>query len=163
MSEKKTVQQKLSAYNEKTRDLMAKIRDDINENNILKLLEERYDVDELLLFNEFDIKEKSETNPYKQKEFKLLFLNHSGNLQRLRDKLETETGKKYQAIKEGDVALTKQEIEKYYLPCDEELIKLKGKIAKLEIVVKYFEIVHKAFESQQWNIKVWEQLSKGGW
>jgi hypothetical protein len=153
----------LEVLTEKAKTIMNKVREEINKDALLKKLDEMYDVEEQLMFNEFNIKQKTEQNGYYQKQFKLLHLTELSRLERLKERLEKETGKLYQALKNGEVSLTKAEIEKYYLPTNEDIIKIKGAIAKQETIVKFFELILKAFESQQWNMKTWQDLSKGGW
>lgn len=164
MSESKKDYEKIfQPFNDKTKKILEKIRSEVNEDSILKKLDEEYDVDEMLMFNEFNIKEKTEFNPFYQKQFRMLYLSEQNKLERLKERLLKETGEKYQLLKNGEVSLTKAEIEKYYLAADVDLIRVRGAILKMETRVRFFELVLKAFESQQWNIKNWHEASKGGW
>lgn len=149
--------------NEKAKIILDKVRSEINKDEILTNLDREFDVEELLTFNEFNIKQRTEDNSFYQLKFRQLFLTETAKLERLKERLNRETGEKYQALKNGEVQLTKTEIEKFYLVADRDLIRIKGGIAKQEMRVKFFELVVKSFESQQWNIKAWHELSKGGY
>jgi hypothetical protein len=152
----------LSVYNAETRKVIEKIREEIQEDSVFYALEEQYDVYDLLLFSEFNLKERLERVAFHMKDFRLKFLQEQAKVEMVRDRLEKMIGEKYKAFKAGEVTLSKQEIEKYYLTSDEEIIHLKGLLRKQELRSKYFESVWSAFEKQQWAIKSWIENNKGG-
>lgn len=152
----------LRVYNEDTQTVIQKIRADINEDELYKRLEEEYNVYDILMFNEFNLQEKIERSAFHLKDFRLKFLQETAKYEQLQDHLGKVTGQKYQDLKEGSVSLTKTEIEKYYLPKDEELLRLKALIRKQEARCKYFESVWSALEKQTWHIKMWIENGKGG-
>ncbi len=153
----------INAYSDETKAVIEKIREELNEDKLFGKLEEQYNVYDLLTFNEFNLKDRLERNAFHAKDFKLKFLQEMAKVEQIRDRLDKVTGEKYIALKEGAVSLTKTEIEKYYLPKDEEILQLKGLLRKQEIRAKYFEAVSKAFETCGWNMKSYIENSKGGY
>lgn len=162
MSEERDLTQLLTAYNQDTQTVIQKVREEVNEDAVFGRLEEQYDVYDLLLFNEFNLQERLERNAFHAKDWKLKYLQELGRVEQVRDRLEKKTGEKYKALKEGAMSLTKAEIEKYYLPTDDELIELKGLLRKQELRAEYFKAVCDALNAQQWYIKSWLDCSRGG-
>lgn len=152
----------LSVYSEGSKAVIEKVRQELNEDAIFGKLEEQYDVYDLLMFNEFNLRDRLERNAFHAKDFRLKYLQELSKVEQVKDHLDKVIGEKYVALREGAVTLTKTEIEKYYLPKDEDIIKLRALVRKQEIRAKYFEAVSKAFDSQQWNMKTWIEQSKGG-
>jgi len=152
----------LNAYGEESKNVLQRIREELNEDSLFGKLEEQYNVYDILMFNEFSIKERLERNAFHYKDFRLKYLQECAKVEQVSDRLDKLVGQKYQTLKEGSVSLTKTEIEKYYLPKDEEILKLKALLRKQELRAKYFEVVSKAFEAQQWNIKSYLENQKGG-
>jgi hypothetical protein len=54
------------------------------------------------------------------------------------------------------------EIEKYCLPSDEKIIKMKKLMAKQQIKVRFFEMCWKAFDKQGWSMKTYSDREKMG-
>lgn len=152
----------LSAYNEDSRSVIQKIRDELNEDTLFGKLESDYNVYDILMFNEFNIKERLERNAFHYKDFRLKYLQECAKTELVRDRLEKTIGEKFQALKEGAVTLTKTEIEKYYLTTDEEILKLKALLRKQEIRAEYFDAVTKAIDKQSWSMKNYIEQNKGG-
>jgi hypothetical protein len=160
--EEKDYSELLSAYNEGTQTVIQKIRDELNEDALFTKLETEYDVYDLLNFNEFNLKERLERLAFHMKDFKLKYLQELANVEKIKDRLDKVVGEKYQALRNGEVSLTKTEIEKYYLTTDEEVLKLKALLRKQEIRAKYFEAVWSAFDKMGWNIRNYIEMNKGG-
>lgn len=158
----KDINELLSAYNADSKAVIQKIRDDLNEDTLFGKLEEQYNVYDILMFNEFNIKERIERNAFHYKDFRLKYLQELAKLQQVQDRLDKTIGEKYQALKEGAVTLSKTEIEKYYLPVDEEILTLKGLLRKQEIRAEYFDAVTKAIDKQSWNLKNYIEQNKAG-
>lgn len=152
----------IRGYNTETKAVIEKIRDELNEDVLFGKLEEQYNVYDILMFNEFTIKERLERNAFHFKDFKLKYLQEMAKYEQVKEHLDKKTGEKYQSLKEGSVKLTKTEIEKYYLPMDEDLLKLKALARKQEIRVNYFEAVTEAFDKQGWSMKNFIENQKGG-
>lgn len=142
------------------REVMDKIRNEINEDKILGRLMELYPVQPLLEFDEITLNEKIEKAAYRQKEFRLKYLLECAKVETIKELYEKRAGEIYEQMKNGEVTLTKTEIEKYYLPKNEELLRLKGNLRKQETIAKFFEIVADAFKAQQWNMKSYIENQK---
>lgn len=155
--------QMLSVYNDETKAVLNKIRDELNADTVFAKLESDYNVYDLLTFNEFNIQDRLERISFHMKDFRLKFLQEQAKLGTVEDHLNKVTADKYIALKEGAVTLSKTEIEKYYLAKDEELIRLKGLVRKQEMRVQYFEAVWHAMDKLQWNMKLYCDNGKGGY
>lgn len=162
MNDTRDYSELLNVYNEESKMVINKIREELNEDTLFGKLEEQYNVYDILLFNEFTLKERIERNAFHYKDFRLKYLQELAKMEQVNDRLGKVISEKYQALKEGAVTLSKTEIEKYYLPKDEDILKLKALLRKQEIKAKYFEIISKAFETQGWNMKSWIEQNRGG-
>ncbi len=78
----------------------------------------------------------------------------------LADKLESLIGRRYDFYRfEFEKDLTKIEIERYYLPNDGYIKKMKQIIRRQNIKVRFFKMCYQAFDKQQWNMKLfWETI-----
>jgi len=155
--------QLLSVYNEETRAVLNKVREELNSDSIFRKLEEDYNVYDLLTFNEFNIQDRLERLSFHMKDFRLKYLQEQSKLSTVEDHLNKVVGDKYISLKEGAVTLTKTEIERYYLPKDADIMKLKGLVRKQEMRVEYFLAVWTAMDKIQWNMKLYCDNSKGGY
>lgn len=155
--------QMLSIYSDETKTMLTKIREELNEDKIFSKMEKEYNVYDLLTFNEFNINERLERLSFHMKDFRLKFLQEQSKLAQIQDHLDKKTGEKYISLREGSVTLTKTEIERYYLPKDEELMKIRALLRKQEMRTEYFDAVHKAMEKLQWNIKLFCENGRGGY
>lgn len=162
MTEEKDYSELIRGYNTETQSVINKIRDELNEDVLFGKLEEQYNVYDILMFNEFTIKERLERNAFHYKDFRLKYLQEMAKYEQVKEHLDKKVGEKYQSLKEGDVKLTKTEIEKYYLPKDEELLKLRALVRKQEIRANYFQAVCEAFDKQGWSMKNFIENQKGG-
>ena len=129
------------------------VEEQINKDEILNKLLDEFPVEDMLNYNEFDVMEKLPMNPYYTEQFRLLYLSHLGKLERVEMMLEEKLAELYTELKNGEVALTKVEIEKYYIPKDDKVMSLRRTIAKQKIRVGFFEAVYKAFDKQGWQMK----------
>jgi hypothetical protein len=133
-----------------------KVDSDINEDVILCALQKEYDVFGLLDYNEFNIKERIEKNPFLTEQFRLLLIKEKSNLMRLQNITDEYIGTLYDNLKHHNtISLGKVEIEKYYLPKDPKVIELKRLLIKQSIRVDFFEAVFEAFKTQGWLMKQW--------
>ena len=133
----------------------------INEDVILKELSETYDVYSLLEINEFHLKQQIEKNPFYQELFRMEMLKEKGKLMRLEIMRDEKTGIIYDELKNrSDTSYTKQEIERYYLPKDPELIKIKKLMLKTQIRYEFFEAVYDAFKVQGYNFKSYIETTR---
>lgn len=142
-------------------DLDSKIFTDIQGDDILKELQLEYDVFDLITINEFTVKEQIEKNPFYQEQFRLLFLKEKGKLMRLELLRDEYIGKLYDELKyKSDLNLTKTEIEKYYIPKDDMVIKMRKLELKTEIRMGFFDAVWESFKQQGWQTKMWIEVNK---
>lgn len=162
MSEEQDYTELLSAYNEGTKAVLEKIRSELNEDALFAKLEQEYGVYDLLNFNEFNLKGRLERLAFHMKDFKLKYLQELGKVEQVQDRLDKVIGEKYQALKNGEVSLSKTEIEKYYLTTDKQILELKGLLRKQEHRAEYFKAVWDAFDKMGWNIRNYVELNKGG-
>lgn len=121
---------------------------------ILQELYETHNVEELLSFSEIDLKEKLAINSSKLYHYTELLQkaqNEYNTLLEFRSKL---VGEKYHEYKtQSDVLLRQNEIEKYYLPKDPDIIKMNDIISRQKAQVDFFDNIKKSLEKQSWNMQ----------
>ena len=133
------------------------------ENEILNKLLKEYDIESEVEFNEFNLAEKIQNNSFILMKYNHKLIEEKSILEKLKDILEKKVGERYHYYRFNfDEELTKSEIEKYYLPKDDELKKLKKLINEQKIRVDFFETATKAIESQKWNMKNFIESLKNG-
>ena len=124
------------------------------EEKIVNILKEKYPIDALISFNEFNIADKLKNHAFELMKWSDFLLKEKFKLQKLTDELEEVTCVLYNKYRfEFDKNLSKVEIEKYYIPQDPEYKKLMKKIRIQEIIVAYFEICVRSIDKQGWNMK----------
>ena len=135
----------------------------IDEDKIIKELEEKYPINEDVSFDEYDISEKLQNHAFKLIQYNRQLVHEKLKLEKLEDILVKKTGDRYHHYRfEFNESLTKPEIERYYLPKDPELQKIKPLIQKQEIRVGFFTTAVKALESVQWSMKNYIDIQKRG-
>ncbi|HSH53010.1 MAG TPA: hypothetical protein VK982_14890 [Bacteroidales bacterium] len=87
------------------KDVLDKIREELNEDKFFSKLMEEYDITDTLEFNEFNIKERLENNSFYQKHFKLKYLQELSRVQQVKEHLDKKTGEFYDELKNGQVSL----------------------------------------------------------
>ena len=147
-----------------THETIKKIKSEVDNSPILKKLIEEYPIDNLLDFNEFNVKEKLQHNAFVQEQFRLIYISEKRSYNKLEEKLSKLTGERYDYYKyKNNKALSKTEIERYYLPKDENLDRLKQLLQLQEVKVAFFESMADAFKAQGFNMKTFvENLKIGG-
>ena len=92
-----------------------------------------------------------------------MLIHEKLKLEKLQEILDKKTGERYHHYRfDFNESLTKPEIERYYLPKDPEILKIKPLIQKQEIVVGFFATAVKALESVQWSMKNFIDYQKRG-
>jgi len=135
--------------------LLEKIQQDIDQNDILKSLYDDYKVEDLLTYNEYNLSDKIANNTFISEQFRLLYLKEKQNYNRVEILYEDLLGRKYDHYKyNSEKTLTKTEIEKYYIPKDEKIKDLKNLLHKQELRMNFFESVWKALDKQAWLMKL---------
>lgn len=133
---------------------MKKLHEDKEINEILNELQKEYNIFDEVKFNEFDISEKLEKQSYLYLKYVDLKDKEYAILEEFKEMLEVLIGKQYDYYRfEIDKQLQRQEIEKYYLPKDEKIRKMKKIIRKQEARYKFFDACAKAIDKQGWAIK----------
>jgi hypothetical protein len=100
-------------------------------------------------WNEYNLKEKLEKNPYHYQQFRLLWLGQKNKLRKIEMLRDEYVGKLYDKLKyEGDKTLTKTEIEKYYLPKDPQVMKFNRLCLRQEIRTGVYEEIANTFKMQ---------------
>lgn len=127
---------------------------------ILEKLTAEHPIEELVQFTDVNIQEKIKENTLMIVKYRDLYHRELSNLEELEDKLESLVGKRYDHYRfEYEKELKKIEIERYYLPKDPYILKMRKIIRRQRVKVRFFEMCYKAFERQQWNLKTfWETI-----
>lgn len=134
--------------------VLKKVQAEIDENKVISELEKEYDISELLDFNEFNIGEKLQWNSFMVEKFRMIYISEKQKLGRLETNFNEAAGKKYDYYKYKDGRdLGKVEIERYYLPSDPELVRMKKIMQLQEVRVQFFEAITEAFKSMGYNMK----------
>ena len=124
------------------------------EEKIVKDLLEKHPIHELVRFSDLNLTEKLEENPFMIVKYKELYYKELAVMESLEVKYEKLVGIRYKFYRfEDDESWTKPEIEKYCIPSDTKVIKMKGIMAKQKARVRFFEIAWKAFEQSGWRMK----------
>ena len=127
-----------------------KLIDDVNEDEIIKDIMNDYpELYDQINYNEYNIKERLEKQPYLFQQWRLLYIKEKHKLNRIEILKDEYLGELYDKFKyEDDRKLTKVEIERYYIPKDKKTIKFVKLLMKQEIRVDVFETVMKTFQQQ---------------
>lgn len=122
---------------------------------IVNDLEARYSIrNQIEGLNEINAQDKLSNLDFKILEYKEMANKEEYILNELNDKMEQLIGMRYDHYRFSfDKNLTKQEIEKYYLPKDKKIILMKNIIKKQEIRYNWFKVCSQVLDKQQWTIK----------
>jgi hypothetical protein len=124
------------------------------KNEIINELLSEWPIYDDVSFSEFDIVDKMQVNPYKLMKYQDQLNTEKDYLDKLNDLFEKLQGEQYHKYRfELDEELNKSEIEKYYLPKDPKIQKMKKLIRKQKIRVQFFEACVKGLDRQHWAIK----------
>ena len=135
----------------------------MSEETILQQLHSEHPIDEMVKFSDLDITEKLSENPYLIVKYRELYYKELARLDELEMLMDKLTGIRYKHYRfEDDKEWTKVEIEKYCLPSDKQIIRMKTIINKQKIRVRFFEMCYKGFEQSGWRMKTFVDTLKGG-
>jgi hypothetical protein len=127
-------------------------------------LAEQYKIDELVKFSEFNIQDKLAENSWQVTKFTELYEKETDKLNQIIALKDKVLGERYDHYRFNfDKELKQSEIEKYYLPKDEKIIKLNNIIRKQTYRVSFFQMCVKALDKLQWNMKTFFDVSKKGY
>ncbi len=132
-----------------------KLIEDVNEDEIIKELISQYpDLWDDLDYNEYTIANKIQHNPFMTEQWRLLLIKEKHKLHRIEILKDEYQGNLYHQLRfENDIKLGKQEVERYYLPKDEKLIKFFKLELKQQIRVEFYDSVYESFRNQGWLMK----------
>ena len=123
-----------------------------------------YKIDEIVKFSEFDIQDKLSENAWQIRKYIELFEKESDRLNQLLALKDKITGERYDHYRfKIDKELKQGEIEKYYLPKDDQIIRINKFIRKQQHRVSFFQMCVKALDKMQWNMKVFFDVGKRGY
>lgn len=132
-------------------------------NELIQELSEKWDVQNLLSFNEMDIQEKLSINSAKVWHFTELYNKEKNVYDMMCEMKDNVICKRYEHYKTNTNLLLKQsEIEKYYLPKDPEIVKITTLVRKQKWRVDFYQGVKSALEKQQWSMKSFLDSMKAG-
>lgn len=133
------------------------------ELDILNKLKEEYKIEELVRFDETNIDQRLEENVFQSIKFKEMYYKELATLEELERKYEALQGTRYKYYRfEDNHQWQKPEIEKYCLPSDPKIIKMKRIISKQKVKVRFFEIAYKAMEQVGWRMKTYSDRERFG-
>jgi hypothetical protein len=102
-----------------------------------------------LLYDEYNIKEKLEKNPYQYQQFRMLWLSEKHKLRKIEILRDEYVGKLYDRLRyEGSKTLSKVEIERYYIPIDPKVMEFNRLYMKQEMRVDVYGYIAEAFKTQ---------------
>jgi len=126
-------------------------------------LKEQFPIDEIVKFSEFNISEKLMENTWQLTKFTELYQKEAEELNRIMALKDKIIGMRYDFYRFNyDKELRQSEIEKYYLPKDEKIIKINKIIRQQQWRVEFFSMCVKAIDKVQWNMKNFNDNIKMG-
>lgn len=130
---------------------------------LIKDLIKDHPIFDLIKFSELNIQEKLMKNPYYIIKYKELYYKETSILNNLEIKYNKLLGIRYKYYRFNDnKEWKKAEIEKYCLPSDKFIIKMKKIIENQKIRVNFFENAYKGFESAGWRMKTFCDIIRSG-
>jgi deoxyadenosine/deoxycytidine kinase len=129
---------------------------------VINKLHEEHPVLEDVKFNESNLFEKMNINPWKVAYYKDLYERSLKEYERISDLLNKLIGIRYDHYKfNSEKMLNQREIERYYLTKDKKILKMRKIFRRKEIETKFFETCVRAYELQGWKMKeFWERKQK---
>jgi len=132
------------------------------EDDILGPLLVEHPIHDLIKFDDVDLQKKIQENMTMVVRYRDLYHQELAKLDKLKDLLDKLIGKRYEFYRFDDTKTwTKVEIERYALPADEKVVKMKKIVRKQEVRVRFFEMCWKAFDKQQWSMRMFIDTLKG--
>jgi hypothetical protein len=124
-------------------------RDDI----IKKLLEE-HPIDKIVSFSELDVHEKLSENSNMLVKYTELLNAERSQLDKVVALRDKKTGERYDHYRfHFDKELKPSEIEKYYLPKDDVVMKMNTLVQRQQWRVDFFQMCVKAIDKLSWSMK----------
>jgi hypothetical protein len=109
-----------------------------------------------LQWNEYNLKERLEKNPYQYQQYRMLWLKEKHNLRKIEILMEEYIGQLYDSLKYGgEKKLTKSEIEKYYIPKDDKVKAFRVRFMKQQIRAEIYEHIAISFKNQGFELNAY--------
>lgn len=126
----------------------------VDKDQIINELLKEYPIYELVSFDELNISQKLQDNPYQLIRFQDQLIKERIRYEELEEMLEKLVGQLYHKYRfESEEELSNKEIEKYYLPKDPKHLKMKEILRKQKIRIAFFELCVKGLDRQYWSMK----------
>lgn len=130
---------------------------------IIGNLHTQHPIEDMVSFNELDIGDKLQSNAMNVIRYKEFYYKELDIYEQLERKMDALIGMRYKHYRyNDDHNWQKPEIEKYCLPADEKIIKMKKIMARQKVKVRFFEMCWRALEKQGWNMKVFNDREMRG-
>ena len=136
---------------------MSNIEKEALNNEILVEIYDSYpELKNYLKWNEYNVKDKLEHLFWYTQNWFFILQKQKEDLEKIKNILEMITAKRYDYYRFDYVKeLKPSEIEKYYLPKDKYIYKVKNKLLKQQFKVNAYEIIYKELDKLYWGIKTW--------
>ena len=139
-------------------------RYNMENEEILKKLHETFPIEKDLGFSELNMQEKLKENATKIVTYRDFYHKELARMDHLEDLMQKLVGMRYKFYRFDDVhEWSKIEIEKFCIPQDRKIMKMKKIIRRQNVRVRFFEMCWKGFEKQQWGIKSFLDTLKVGY
>jgi len=133
------------------------------KDKIVNELMKEHPIIEIVSFNETNVQEKLEDISFRIIKYMDLHHSEDAKLKHIQDLYDKICGKRYDHYRFNmDKELTKVEIEKFYLPQDTEVLKIKGILRRQEIRTRFFEICVRGLEKMSWSMKTFSENMRRG-
>lgn len=126
----------------------------IDKDKIVNDLLLEYPIYDLVAFDELNISQKLQDNPYQLMRFQDTLLKEKMRYEELEILQEKLVGELYHKFRfEYEEELSNKEIEKYYIPKDAKYLKMNEILRKQKIRIAFFELCVKGLDRQYWSMK----------
>jgi hypothetical protein len=134
----------------------------IDEKKIIEDLKKEFPIEDQLKFDNLNIQEELQNNTFMMYHYKELEMKEQSIYSDLEDKYNKLLRERYNHYRfEVSEQLQKTEIEKYYLPGDPKIIKMKEILRKQQLRVDFFRICASAFDKRQWCMSSYSKNMNG--
>lgn len=122
----------------------------IEEDDIcLEVMKQHLELWDDLQWDEFNLKERLEKNPYQYQQYRMLWLAEKHKARKIEILMDEYIGQLYDSLKYGgDKKLSKVEIEKYYIVKDIKAIKFMKAHMRQKIRAEVYEHIAISFKNQ---------------
>ena len=128
--------------------------------SVIKELNKEHPIEEMVKFNDANISDKIKDNTWLEVKYHDLYLKEKNELDSLLALKDKIVGERYDYYIKGKLEdqktlreMTPKEIEKYYLPSDDKVIRINRLVQKQQWRVDFFDMCRKAFNQQGWRMK----------